>query len=206
MPAADLASVPAGLIGGLADAVREAGALAHAKFRTPLKTWTKGKGSPVSEADIAVDELLRERLGGLLGDCGWLSEESADDPSRLDKARVWIVDPIDGTRAFIAGLPDWTIVAALVENGRPVLAAVFAPVADHLFLATAGSGTSLNGRIVRASEGAELPGSRVGGPQRRLDALARQVPDIVPTPRIHSLALRLARVAHGELDVALAQG
>src|SRR5215475_9883057 len=91
----------------LETAVREAGALALRAFRTPLKTWTKGKGSLVSEADIAVDALLRQRLTEAEPSFGWLSEESIDDRSRLSARRVWIVDPIDGTRAYVAGKPDW---------------------------------------------------------------------------------------------------
>ncbi len=105
----------------LASAVRDAGALAHSMFGRPIKTWTKGPTlSPVSEADIAADNLLRERLTAQNPDIAWLSEESVDDPARLDARLVWIVDPIDGTRAYIAGLPDWAVSAALVENGRPV--------------------------------------------------------------------------------------
>src|SRR5580658_7654095 len=90
----------------LAEAVREAGALALSMFKTPLKNWTKGEAlSPVSDADIAVDVLLRERLTSNNESIAWLSEESVDDPARLDARYVWIVDPIDGTRAYIAGLP-----------------------------------------------------------------------------------------------------
>src|SRR3981189_2388273 len=82
--------------------VREAGALAHSLFRTELKNWTKGASSPVSEADVAVNDLLEERLRSATPDYGWLSEESADDPSRLERRLVWIVDPIHGTRADLA--------------------------------------------------------------------------------------------------------
>ena len=91
-------------------------------FGTPIKNWTKGESSPVSEADIAVDQLLHERLTGEGSGFGWLSEESLDDPARLASRYVWIVDPIDGTRAYLAGLPDWAVSAALVENGRPIVA------------------------------------------------------------------------------------
>src|SRR5690606_5883623 len=87
----------------LAAAVAEAGALALGKFRTPLRSWTKGYDSPVSEVDIAIDALLRERLTAAAPGVVWLSEESADDPARLKAPAVWIVDPIDGTRAFIEG-------------------------------------------------------------------------------------------------------
>jgi fructose-1,6-bisphosphatase/inositol monophosphatase family enzyme len=108
----------------LARAVREAGDLALTTFNASLKHWIKGKDSPVSEADIAVDNLLRERLLAIVPDAGWLSEETEDDPARLSRRQVWVVDPIDGTRAYIAGLVDWTISAALVEDGRPIVAAV----------------------------------------------------------------------------------
>ena len=104
----------------LAAGVREAGALALSMFGTPIKNWTKFESSPVSDADIAVDRLLRERLMDAGSGIGWLSEESVDDPARLAARYVWMVDPIDGTRAYLAGSPDWTISAALVDNGRPV--------------------------------------------------------------------------------------
>src|SRR5580693_10479262 len=109
-------------------------------FGTPVKNWTKGESSPVSEADIAVDRLLYERLIGAGSGFGWLSEESVDDPARLAARFVWIVDPIDGTRAYIAGLPEWVVSAALVDNGRPVAACLFAAVSDEFFSAIAGGG------------------------------------------------------------------
>jgi myo-inositol-1(or 4)-monophosphatase len=190
----------------LADAVREAGALALRKFRTPFKTWTKNKASPVSEVDIELDELLHRRLAAHGPNYGWLSEETADNPARLDARRVWIVDPIDGTRGFIAGMPDWTVVAALVEDGRPISAAVYAPVDDQLFLAEAGKGTTLNGVPVAASSGEALEGARANGAKRRLEALATIVQGIETIPRINSLALRLARVAEGRFDIVFSAG
>jgi myo-inositol-1(or 4)-monophosphatase len=186
----------------LAEAVRAAGELALKTFRAPLKSWTKGKDSPVCEADIAANELLHERLAG--DGFGWLSEESLDDRRRLSARRVWVVDPIDGTRAYIAGLPNWTVAAALVEDGRPVAAALYAPVTDELFTATAGAGTFRNGTLMSTSGGDALDGARLGGPRGYLDRLQRARPALIATPRIHSLALRFARVAQGELDAALA--
>ena len=184
--------------------IREAGALALATFQKPLKTWTKGESSPVSEADIAVDDFLRRKL--VRPGFGWLSEESEDDRSRHGAARLWIVDPIDGTRSYLAGRPDWVISVALVAGGRPVLAALFAPVSDELFLAAAGAGATRNGTPIGVSAGARLDGSNVAGPKRLVQALAALVPGIMVTPRIGSLALRLARVAQGELDLAFASG
>jgi myo-inositol-1(or 4)-monophosphatase len=185
----------------LAAAVREAGELALATFRGTLKSWTKNKSSPVSEADLAVDALLRERLPAIHG-AAWLSEETEDEPARLQANEVWIVDPIDGTRAYLGGLPDWAISAALVASGRPVVAALYAPVTDELFLATAGGGVTLNGAPIRVRDGDEIAGAKFSGPKRRLDSLAAIVPQIEAAPRVPSLALRLARVATGALDGA----
>ena len=103
---------------------------------------------------------------------GWLSEESENDPTRLAARRVWVVDPIDGTRAFIAGREDWSVSVALVVDGRPVVAALFAPVTDELFLATVGGGATRNGVAIRASSGGSLDGARVGGPKRMLERIA----------------------------------
>ena len=183
-------------------AVREAGALALTWFKAPVKTWLKNGQSPVSEADLAVDALLRERLEAAGLGCGWLSEETEDDPARLAADRVWIVDPIDGTRGFLAGLPDWSISVALAERGRPILAALYAPVTDELFLATAGGGATHNDQPMTVTQGDALAGARVAGPERRLACLASL--GIVAVPKVHSLALRLAWVAQGRLDLALA--
>jgi myo-inositol-1(or 4)-monophosphatase len=183
----------------LASAVREAGALALRMFRGRPVSWTKGAASPVSEADLAVDALLRERLL-TIREAGWLSEETDDDPVRLQRAEVWIVDPIDGTRAYLAGLAEWVIAAALVRAGRPVVGALYAPVSDELFLAVAGGGATLNGTPIAASTGDQLAGATFSGAKRRLDSLAMVEPRIATVPRIPSLALRLARVATGALD------
>lgn len=188
----------------LAAAVKEAGAVALRFFRGPLKQWTKGAGdSPVTEADIAANDVLHRHLVEP-GD-GWLSEESENDPTRLDARRVWVIDPIDGTRAFIAGREDWSVSAALVVGGRPVAAALFAPATEELFLSVAGSGATRNGVPIQATPGG-LDGARISGPKRMLDRIARDHPAIVSMPRVHSLALRLARTAHGELDAAIAGG
>ena len=191
---------------GLAASVREAGALALSMFGTPLKQWTKGASSPVSEADIAVDCLLHERLTAVDPAIGWLSEESADDPARLTARLVWIVDPIDGTRGYIAGLPDWTISAALVESGRPVAACLFAPVTSEFFMAVAGQGATCNGKTIATTAGAELADMRIAGPKNFLERVSKIAPAFTVTPRVHSLALRLARVAEGAIDAAIAGG
>ncbi len=196
-------------LGEFETVMREAGEVAREATRTPLKHWTKGHDhSPVSEGDIAVNNFLRARLGALAPAAGWLSEETADEQAardiRMALATVWIVDPIDGTRAYIAGRDDWTVSVALVEGSRPVVAALYAPVTDEMFLATLGGGTTLNGRAVRASTGEPLAGAKLAGPKRYLQTLEELCAGALPQPRIRSLALRLARVAQGELDLAFA--
>jgi myo-inositol-1(or 4)-monophosphatase len=192
------------LVKALASVVREAGAFARAASAKPIKTWVKEHNSPVSEVDIAVNQLLKERLNALVPDAGWLSEESEDDPARLAASRLWIVDPIDGTRSFIAGRPDWTISVALVEGSRPVVAGLYAPVSEELFLAVAGAGATRNGTPIKATPGDRIEGARIAGPRGCLDRLAIAVPAFAVFPKIQSVALRLARVADGSLDAALA--
>lgn len=200
MPASDHAALAATLI----SAVRDAGALALKTFKGELKHWTKAGDSPVSEADMAVDALLKARL--TTPGIGWLSEETEDNTERLSMQRLWIADPIDGTRAYIAGLPDWTICVALVEAGRPVLGCVYAPVTDEMFFGEAGKGATLNGARISVSDSPGLSGARLNGPKRAMDDVLKLVPDLQILPRIHSLALRFARVAQGQLDGAYAGG
>jgi myo-inositol-1(or 4)-monophosphatase len=190
----------------LKDTVREAGSLALSLFRTELKNWTKGASSPVSEADIAVNDLLEARLRAAKPDYGWLSEESADDEQRLKRRLVWIVDPIDGTRGYLAGREDWCVSVALVEDASPVLAAVFAPASDEFFFAARGQGTTRNDVALQATSGTALDFSRVAGPKPLVERLKTEAGDITLHPRIASLALRLCRVAQGSLDVAFAGG
>jgi myo-inositol-1(or 4)-monophosphatase len=202
LPVIEQRSGNAALADELGVALREAGQIALRYFRGSIKSWTKGHDSPVSEADIAVDEFLRARLAR--EDYGWLSEESQDDRARLSFERLLIVDPIDGTRAYLKGRDDWSIVAAVAEKGRPVAAAIYAPVDDELFLAAAGEGVTRNGKPIRASTGSALANARVAGPKNVLDRLSAIDPATIHEPKIFSLALRLARVAEGRIDAAFA--
>jgi myo-inositol-1(or 4)-monophosphatase len=199
--------IPAHAAAELDAAVREAGNLALSMFGKPIRQWTKGpSSSPVCEADIAVDDLLRRRLTGGTDGFGWLSEETADDAGRLTARYVWVIDPIDGTRAYIAGQPDWAISAALIENGRPIAACLYAPALDEFFAARAGAGSTLNGKAIAATRGADLQDLRIAGPQKLLERLSSVMPPFAKLPRGHSLALRLARVAQGACDAAFAGG
>jgi fructose-1,6-bisphosphatase/inositol monophosphatase family enzyme len=116
----------------------------------------------VSEADIAVNDLIETRLRSATPGYGWLSEESADDTSRIGKSLTWIVDPIDGTRAYLERREDWSVSIALVANGLPVLGAVFAPASNEFFFATRGDGALLNGARVTAAPGSAINFPKIG--------------------------------------------
>ena len=187
---------------GLEEIMREAGELARVTSRGDFKRWTKGHdNSPVSDADIAVNNLLKQKLTALAPQAGWLSEETEDSLPGRAMTTAWIVDPIDGTRAFISGRPDWTISVALVEHDRPVLAALYAPVTEEMFLGVRGQGATLNGAAIAANAGGSLAQAKVAGPKRYLERLENLSPNILPQPKVHSLALRLTRVAHGGLEL-----
>lgn len=204
MPASNFASDAAALREPLETIMREAGAIARETARGEFKRWTKGHdNSPVSEGDIAVNNFLRARLGALAPQAGWLSEETEDDPAARSMDTVWIVDPIDGTRAYITHRHDWTVSVALVGNGRPQLAALYAPVTDEMFLAVAGGGATRNGAVMAVSPGAELSGARLAGPKRVLERIVAVSPQARPQDKVFSLALRLTRVAEGAFEAAL---
>jgi len=183
---------------------RAAGELALKSFHlckpTSAAVSYKNGTSPVTAADLAVDEFLRRELGALIPQAGWLSEESADNAARLDNPLVFIVDPIDGTRAYASGNPCWTISIALVEHHRPVLAVLLAPALGEMFLARAGYGASRNGETINVPPSAHPP--RAAGPQPWLERLAEL--GLTKLPKIPSLAYRLAMVADGTVDLALA--
>lgn len=188
----------------LKSAAVHAGIIALGFFRTELRTWTKNVTSPVSEADIAVDHFLIGALRGARPDYGWLSEETADSPARLESQRVFIVDPIDGTRGFIKGEDSWTISLAVVEAGRPIAGVVYAPVRDEMYVAGLGLGASHNGAPMRV-EGPAPASPIIPAPAAVHNELATLGVDHVAGPAYPSLAYRLVQVAAGTLDAAVAR-
>lgn len=189
----------------LCDAVREGGALALSYFKADPEHWEKKKGDPVSEADIAVNHLLSAKLTRAQPSYGWLSEETEDDARRLSRSRVWVVDPIDGTRAFLKGKPHFTVCGALVEEGRPVAAAVFNPATDEFFEALLGQGARLNGQPISVTDCDEIAGCRMVafGPMFKHPAWPTPWPEMEIIDR-NSVAYRLALVAGGMADAAMA--
>ncbi len=119
----------------------------------------KAGHDPVTEADKSVDALLRKEL--LLEGEGWLSEESVDDFTRLQKSRVWVVDPLDGTREFVAGIPEFCVSVAMVEHGRPVAGGILNPATNEVFLGSVGTGVTYNGRPSQPSQRTNLEGALV---------------------------------------------
>jgi len=196
------------LLKGLSAAAREAGEHALCFFRSGEKTSArvdyKDGGSPVSEADLAANEILRQRLEQLMPGAGWLSEETADEAVRLEKSRVFIVDPIDGTRAFVNGDPRWGVSVALVENGVPLAGALYMPALGEMYEAWRGGGAARNGHPITASGRAALAHARLAAPAKAFPELEKQGLNLVREPRVPSLAYRLAKVASGEIDCAIA--
>ncbi len=189
----------------LVEAAEAAGRIAARYWQHQPQQWEKPDGAgPVTEADIAIDTMLRERLLAARPDYGWLSEETEDTPARLAASRTFVIDPIDGTRAFIAGERGFSHALAVVEGGRVSDAVVFLPMAERLYSASRGHGAWMNGRPIAASRRAELRGAAVLAASHALaPAHWRQgVPDVDRHFRA-SLAHRLCRVADGSFDATL---
>jgi len=207
LPAVSLKAVQPSPGEALETALRAGGALALEHFGNAPRQWKKEDGTPVSEADLAVDALLRASLPRIDAGAGWLSEEIADVAGARTAARCWIVDPIDGTSSFLSGSDNWSIAAALTEAGRPVLAGIYRPVTDDYFSAGLGQGAFRNGGRLHVSRRAELAGARIITRRNALDPKRwRQPWPEVEAGMVTSLALRLCLVADASFDAAFALG
>lgn len=196
MPAADLAL--------LVTAAREAGEIALGHWRRDPEVWDKGGNDPVSEADFAVDRHLRERLLAARPGYGWLSEETPDSADRLGCERVFIVDPIDGTRAFVDGQETWAHSLAVTEAGEVTAGVVFLPAKNRLYAAALGEGARLEGALIAASPRTEAPGARVLANRANFEPGNWTVPpDDLERSFRPSLAYRLALVGEGRFDAML---
>ena len=188
----------------LSEVAKQAGDIALKFFRGDNEVWMKEGNSPVSQADLAVNEYLLEKLRNARPDYGWMSEENEDDQSRLTHRRTFIVDPIDGTRGFIAGVDEWCISVAIVEENTPVAAILHAPALDDTYCATDGTASTLNGSQITVSTAEPVKSITAS---RKLNELFEQaygdtieIMDYIP-----SLALRIAMVANGRIDAAFAR-
>jgi myo-inositol-1(or 4)-monophosphatase len=189
----------------IVDAAKQAGAVALSFFRQSPEVWWKNEGrSPVSAADFAANETLASILMPARPTYGWLSEETDDDPARLDCETLFVVDPIDGTRGFIAGMETWCISVAVVTNGRPVAGVLYAPALDELFVAETHGPALKNGSEISVSNADEHAVQRLATAEEMLTGFE---PDFRKTvervKHIPSLAYRLAMVADGRLEGTL---
>jgi myo-inositol-1(or 4)-monophosphatase len=187
------------------EAARRAGKLAVRLRQAGLTTETKADGTPVSNADIEVDDLLRGLLAQARPDYGWLSEETADDPVRLERRRVFVVDPIDGTRAYVKDRPWWGVSIAVVEHDRPVAGVIYAPDVEETYHAVVGAGAWRNGASIQTSgtDAVEDCNMLADAPMLRHPAWAEPWPPMQIASR-NSVAYRLCLVAAGDFDAALA--
>lgn len=197
MPATDLSL--------LIEAARKAGEIASRYAAQDAKSWDKPDGTgPVSEADIAVNRMLADHLRAARPDYGWLSEETEDDSARLAQDRVFIIDPIDGTRSFIEGSNTWAHALAVADRGVVTAAVVYLPMRDKLYSAATGQGAHLNGETIRVAVRGELPGANVlvAKPGLAPQNWRGDVPEMKRGYR-PSLAYRQSLVAQGRFDAML---
>lgn len=188
----------------LVEAARDAGEIALRWRREGARSWEKAAGAgPVSEADLEIDRMLHARLLGARPDHGWLSEETEDDPARLGRSRVLIVDPIDGTRAYLRGEDGFCIALALAVEGEIVAAAAHFPAKGETFSAAKGGGAFRDGARLRVSERAEIDGASAlaGRPQMVPSSWPGGPPPVNRSFR-NSLVERHCLVAAGVYDLA----
>ena len=186
-------------------AARRAGAKAQALRDAGLTTDMKADRTPVSNADLAVDALLKAELGDARPDYGWLSEETADEPERLGRRRVFVVDPIDGTRSFVRHKPWWGVSIAVVEAGRSIAGVFYAPDRDELYQARLGGGARMNGLTLQCGDRTALEDCAMLADAQMMRHPAW--PEPWPAMRVesrNSIAYRLCSVASGEFDATLA--
>lgn len=189
----------------LRDAARASGEIARKFFKSDPEVWSKDDGAgPVTEADLAIDTMLKTELLAARATYGWLSEETEDDAARLEHERVFIVDPIDGTRAFIAGERHFSHSLAIAEQGRVIAAAVYLPMLDLMFAAQEGAPAVLNDAQIFSSETSTLEGATLLAAKPNLNAEHWQggTPPVLRKFR-PSLAYRLCLVAEGRYDAML---
>jgi myo-inositol-1(or 4)-monophosphatase len=181
------------------EAAQEAGRIAMSFFGKNPEVWLKTGQSPVTAADYAVDRFLRQTLIDARPAYGWLSEETADTPARLSARRTFVVDPIDGTRAFIEGRSTWCVSVAVVEAGRPLAGVLDCPARNELFEASAGGGAFRDGARITVRDAGVSP--LVAGPKAMFAGTNVPWPgEFRRGPYFPSLAYRVAAVASGDLD------
>ena len=186
---------------------RAAGKAIMQFYQSQYTVADKSPDNPVTDADFAADKLLHEQLLALLPEAGWLSEETADDPARLERRLVWVVDPLDGTKEFVMGIPEFSVSVGLVEDGEPVLAVIYNPPTGELFAAGRGLGVFYNGEPATVSSRDSLQRARVDASRSEVRRGEFEPFDgLFDVNVMGSIAYKLARVAAGQADATGAGG
>jgi myo-inositol-1(or 4)-monophosphatase len=184
-------------------AAREAGLAIMGLFKGRFDVHEKSKNNPVTTADLEANRIIRNKIYQTFPEDGWLSEEDADNSSRLGLTRIWVIDPIDGTKEFIEGVPQFAVSIAFVVEGRPKIAVVFNPAEGRFYKAAAGQGAYLNEQTIRVTPQHEIDGALLlvsrSEPQKRFQVFV----DRCDIRRVGSIAYRLAKVAGGDGDGTL---
>lgn len=184
-------------------AARTAGALIMGLFKGKYDVQEKSKNNPVTTADLEANRVIRESIDKNFPGDGWLSEEDADNTDRLSVSRVWVIDPIDGTKEFIEGVPQFAVSIGFVVDGRARVAVVYNPAKERLYKASAGQGAYLNDQRIQVTTRREVDGAKLlvsrSEPQRKFQLFADRC-EIKP---VGSIAYRLAKVAGGDGDATL---
>ena len=190
-------------LGAAEQAARDAGAAIMARFRGKYDVHEKSKNNPVTSADLEANRIIRERIASTFPDDGWLSEEDADSERRLGLSRVWVVDPIDGTKEFIEGVPQFAVSIGFVVDGVAQAAVVYNPAQEEFFKGAAGQGAFLNNKPIHPTNRDRIDGARLlvsrSEPAKKFQVYV----DRCVIDPIGSIAYRLAKVAGGDGDGTL---
>ena len=182
-------------------AALEAGEAIRGFYKDEYTVRDKGEDNPLTDADLAADKILENRLRGAFPEFGWLSEETVDTPERLTKSHVWIVDPLDGTREFTLGIPEFVVSIGLVIDGQARLGVLYNPIKEQLFSGVVGQGATLNDQTIRVTQHAELKGSKVVCSRTEMKkGWFDEFADVLTPVPVGSVAYKFGLVAAGQAE------
>ena len=186
---------------------KAAGAAIMNFYQSSFDVTDKSPDNPVTDADYAADQLLKEQLTALLPQAGWLSEETVDNHQRLNQSQVWVVDPLDGTKEFIMGIPEFAVSVGLVENGKPILGIIYNPASDEIFYVAKGGPVFFNGTPVTTTNRTQMLASTIDASRsERKRGEFEPFTDMFTIRTMGGTAYKLARVAAGMCDAAWSRG
>ena len=186
---------------------KAAGAAIMRYYCSSYTVKDKSVGNPVTDADYAANTLLHEHLKDLLPDAGWLTEETIDQPDRFSRKHVWVIDPLDGTKEFIMGIPEFAVSVALVENSQPIVGVIYNPAAEEIFYGTRNSGVFFNGNWTQVTDSIKLEGALIEASRSECErGEFKPFEDIFKIRIMGGTAYKLARVAVGLCDASWSRG